>query len=82
MAILPESMNKLDSQNMPGSLAAIENYIRYMGERIEFSISGLSKEIGSVRAEESGLLEKINALSERVAALENKSTEAAAETEE
>lgn len=81
MAILPESMNKLDSQNMPGSLAAIENYIRYMGERIEFSLSGLSKEIGSVKADKSNLLKEINALKARVAALEKPAT-AAAETEE
>ena len=87
MAVLPESMNHLDSQNMPGSLSSLENYIRYMGERIEFSISGLSKEIGSVRAEKGELLKKINdlesgisSLSARVTALENPAT--VSETEE
>ena len=34
MAVFPESMNKLDLNDTSGSLARLENYINYMGERM------------------------------------------------
>ena len=35
--IFPESMNRLDLSDPSGSLSTVENYIRYMTERMEFS---------------------------------------------
>lgn len=45
MAVLPESMNKLDLNDTPGSLARLENYINYMGERIEFAMSNMTRNV-------------------------------------
>lgn len=44
-AVLPESMDKLDLQDTAGSLGIIEQYIRYMGERIDFAMRGMGKSI-------------------------------------
>lgn len=48
MAVLPERMEQLDPQDVAGSLVTIENYIRYMGERLEFAISGLSSKAAAM----------------------------------
>lgn len=79
MAILPEGMNHLNPRDVGGSLSVLENYIRYMRERIEFSSN----------ASKNGLLKRLDALestvsslSERVAALEKPTTSTAKETEE
>lgn len=45
MAVLPESMDKLDAEDTAGSLSIIENYIRYMGERIEFSLRNVTRNV-------------------------------------
>lgn len=45
MAVLPESMNKLDLNDVPGSLSRLENYINYMGERIEFSMTNVTRNV-------------------------------------
>ena len=37
MFVFPESMNRLDKGDVPGSLGTIEEYIRYMCERVDFS---------------------------------------------
>ncbi len=54
MAVLPENMDKLNPEDVQGSLSIIENYIRYMGERIEFAMTGWSKKFsdtGTTNAE-------------------------------
>lgn len=45
MAVFPENMNKLDVTNTAGSLSIIENYIRYMTERMEFSTSNMTRTV-------------------------------------
>ena len=45
MAVFPESMNRLDTQDTTGSLKTIENYIRYIQERVEFSVRGVNRSI-------------------------------------
>lgn len=45
MAVFPESMNKLDVNDVPGSLGRIENYIRYMTERVEFSMRNMTRNV-------------------------------------
>lgn len=42
-AVFPESMDKLNLDNSRGSLATIENYIRYMAERMEFSMRNTTR---------------------------------------
>lgn len=79
MAILPEGMNRLNPKDVGGSLSVLENYIRYMRERIEFSSdaskNGLLKRVGALES-------AVSSLSERVAALEKPATSEAKKTEE
>lgn len=51
MAVFPESMNRLNRGNTEESLATIENYIRYMTERIEKATSALSNRVGALEDE-------------------------------
>ena len=46
-AVLPESMDKLDPQDTSGSLRTMEQYIRYMAERIDFAVRGMNRNISS-----------------------------------
>ena len=45
MAVFPESMNKLDVNDVPGSLGRLESYIRYMTERVEFSMRNMTRNV-------------------------------------
>lgn len=67
MAVLPESMDKLNPDDVRGSLSILENYIRYMGERIEFAMRNTTRSVsaaGVSSAEMYVLLQaQINALS-------------------
>ena len=47
MAVLPESMNRLDPSDAGGSLAILENYIRYMGERLEFAMGNMTRTVSA-----------------------------------
>ncbi len=43
----PERMNELDTENPEKALGTVENYIHYMCERVEFSLSNFFRTIGS-----------------------------------
>lgn len=43
MAVFPETMKKLNVEDTTRSLTAIENYIAYMTERIEFSMRNMTR---------------------------------------
>ena len=45
MAVLPESTNKIDVKDTEKSLSTLENYIRYMGERIEFAMRNVTRNV-------------------------------------
>lgn len=45
MAVFPENMNKLNVDDAPGSLRAIEGYIGYMTERIEFAMRNMTRNV-------------------------------------
>ena len=45
MAVFPESMEKLNVNDTAGSFRRIENYIRYMVERMEFSNSNMTRNV-------------------------------------
>ncbi len=47
MIVLPENMDRLDPQNVAGSLSTIENYIRYMGERLEFAMANTTRSVNA-----------------------------------
>lgn len=43
--IFPETMSKLDPGDVAGSFSKLENYIRYMTERMEFSNRNMSRSV-------------------------------------
>lgn len=43
MAVFPERMRPIDPKDVEGSLKTIEEYIRYMAERMEFAHSNINK---------------------------------------
>ena len=75
MAVFPEGMNKLDANDVRGSLAVMEDYIRYMSERMEFTMQRMTKTAVSAsdanEAKVQELQAQLDALSKRVAALES-----------
>lgn len=65
MAVFPESMNKLDLTNPEECLRTIENYIRYMSERVEFSNRNMSRTVndaGMTTVEVVEILEELSNL--------------------
>ena len=82
MAVFPEGMNKLDANDVRGSLAVMEDYIRYMSERMEFTMQRMTKtavaasDANEAKVQEltnlvNDLQNQLNALTERVAELES-----------
>ena len=47
MAVLPESMEQIDPENPAESLKILDEYIRYMGERIEFGMRNMTKSVNA-----------------------------------
>lgn len=71
MAVFPESMNKLDAQNVPKSLDIVENYIRYMTERVEFSTSKMTKSVNSAGVSSVALLQLVQDVGSAVSVLQS-----------
>lgn len=71
MAVLPENMDKLNVSDTEGSLSKIEDYIRYMGERIEFSIRNMIKTVSAAGISSAELYILIQAQAQTLAALQS-----------
>lgn len=71
MAVFPESMNKLDAKNVPKSLDIVENYIRYMTERVEFSTSKMTKSVNSAGVSSVALLQLVQDVGSAVSVLQS-----------
>lgn len=71
MAVLPESMDKLNVQDTAGSLSIIENYIRYMGERIEFSNRNMTKTVSAAGVSSAELYVLVIAMNNSMAAMQS-----------
>lgn len=69
MAVLPESMDKLNVQDSVTSLGIIENYIRYMGERIEFSMRNVTKTVSAAGVSSAEIYVLVTAMSNNLSAL-------------
>lgn len=72
-AIFPESLDRLDKEDVAGSLASLEGYIRYMTERMEFFAGNMNKNVAAETAVLNALAAATTALEARVAALETAS---------
>lgn len=66
MAVFPESMNKLDLADTTGSLARIENYINYMGERVEFAMTNVTRNVGEAGTSSVEVLLAVNKVLDEV----------------
>lgn len=69
MAVLPESMDRLDVNDTPGSFAKIQDYIRYMVERIEFSMRNMTKTVSAAGVSSAEIYILYQAQSQQLAAL-------------
>ena len=69
MAVFPESMNKLDLNDTKGSLARLENYINYMGERIEFAMTNMTRNVSDAGVSTVEVLLLLSDMSKDIAVL-------------
>lgn len=69
MAVLPENMDKLNVEDSKTSLGIIENYIRYMGERIEFSMRNVTKTVSAAGVSSAEIYVLVTAMSNNLSAL-------------
>lgn len=69
MAVLPENMDRLDVNDAPGSFAKIQDYIRYMGERIEFSMRNMTKTVSAAGVSSAEIYILYQAQAQQLAAL-------------
>lgn len=76
MAVFPESMNRLDPQNPSEALTILENYIRYMQERIEFANTQTLRTVTDAGVSSAGLYVELKALENTVSALSSTLTAA------
>lgn len=77
MAVLPESMDRLDVQDPAGSLEVLENYIRYMGERIEFSVRNVTRGVTEAGVSSAELYLVVKDLGNTLAAVQGRINELA-----
>lgn len=70
-AVLPESMDKLDVQDPSSSLSIVENYIRYMGERIEFAMRNMTKTVSAAGVSSAEIYVLVTAMSNSLSALQS-----------
>lgn len=70
MAVFPEQMDRLNLQDTTGSLQKIENYIRYMAERMEFSSSNTSKFFAETGTTNASVIKALLTVADRVSLIE------------
>lgn len=70
MAILPEQMDKLDLRDTTGSLRRVEQYIRYMAERLEFFSGRTTRTVTQAGVSAVGLYQAVLTLADTVAVLQ------------
>ncbi len=71
MAVFPESMDRLDTQNAPAALSIIENYIRYITERTEFAMRNMSKSVSAAGVSSVELYVLVQAQAQAIAAIQS-----------
>ncbi len=68
-SVFPERLDKLDTGNVEGSLGALENYINYMQERVEFCLTNMYKTVQGAGVSSAEMLVLIAALSNSLSAV-------------
>ena len=70
VAVFPEQMDKLDLNDPVGSLRRVENYIRYMAERMEFANSRTTRTVTEAGVSTVGVYQAVVNLADTVAVLQ------------
>ena len=71
MAVFPESMNRLNREDVSGSLGIIENYIRYITERVEFSNKNMTRTVSAAGTSSVEILQHVLDLANAVAIIQS-----------
>lgn len=71
MAVLPEEMDRLDTEDTTGSFRKIEEYIHYMVERIEFGMRNMTKTVTASGVSTTEVYILLVAMDNRLSALES-----------
>lgn len=67
--VFTEEMNRTDSSNPERSIDIIDNYIRYMVERIEFSVKGVFKAASAAGSSSAEVMQEVRTLRDTVSVL-------------
>jgi len=70
-AIFPENMDRLNVEDTRASLSIIENYIRYMCERTEFSMRNMTKTVSAAGVSSAEIYVLITAMNNTLSALQS-----------
>ena len=70
MAVFPEQMDRLNLDDPTRSLQQIENYIRYMVERMEFSTSNTSRIFAESGTTNASVIKALLTVADRVSLVE------------
>lgn len=71
MAVFPESMDKLNTDDVRSSLPVMENYIRYMCERVEFAMRNMTKNVNAAGVSSVEMYILLTALQNEMATLQS-----------
>ena len=71
MAVFPESMDKLNTDDVRSSLPVMENYIRYMSERVEFAMRNMTKNVNAAGVSSVEMYILLTALQNEMATLQS-----------
>lgn len=71
MAVFPETMNKIDPAKPEEALRTIDNYIRYMGERVEFSNQNMSRNMNASGQSTAQIVETLNGMSSALSLMQS-----------
>ena len=71
MAVFPEQMSKIDPQDPQTAAAVIDQYIRYMTERIEFSMRNVTKSVSAAGVSNAEIYVLLQAQAQQLAALQS-----------
>lgn len=68
-AVFPERMNRLDPGDPTGSLSTIEEYIRYMTERMEFAMQNMTRSVNSAGVSSVEVMQAVTTLAGTVSVM-------------
>lgn len=71
MAVFPESMDPIEPEDPARSLRTLDEYVRYMTERIEFGMRNMTKNVAAAGMSSTEMYILLVAMDNRISALES-----------